>query len=113
VKISTILTSTLVAASASIFVTPASADMTDWRQYKQQQRIEQGVRSGQITRHEYHRLQGEQARIAEIERRAKRDGYVDPWERAQIRQAQNHASRRIYVEKHDGDSRWNRWRRWW
>ena len=112
-KISTILTATMLAATATLAVTPASADVIDRRQHNQQHRIEQGVRSGQITRHEYHRLQSQQAHIAALERRAERDGHVDRRERAQIRHAQNHASRHIYVEKHDGQSRWNRWRRWW
>ncbi len=93
---------------------PAFAGVIDKRQDNQEKRIEQGVRSGQLTRHEAARLEAGQARIAAMERRAKADGHVDPWERRQISAAQNRASRDIYREKHDGESRWtHRWRRWW
>lgn len=100
------------AAMLTAFVAgPAFADSIDRHQYNQQKRIEQGVRSGQLTRHEAQKLEAEQARIAAMERRAKSDGHVDPWERRQIGKAQAHASRDIYREKHDGEGRWRRW--WW
>ena len=112
-KLSALISATLLGATATLAVSPASADEIDRRQYWQQQRIQDGVRSGELNRWEYRRMQEEQARIAAMERRAKADGYVDGYERAQIRQAQNDASRQIYREKHDGESRWSRWYRWW
>ena len=113
-KVSAILTATVLATTAMLTVTPALADEIDRRQQTQQRRLEAGFRSGQLTRGEYLRLQAEQARIAQVERRAERDGRIDPYERAWISRAQNEASRHIYVERHDGESRWNRWyRRWW
>jgi hypothetical protein len=114
-KTTALIAATLTAGTAVLAAAPASADEIDWRQHRQQQRIEQGVRSGEINRWEYRRLQGEQARIAELERRAARDGHIDRYEREQIRQAQNDASRNIYRQSHDTDSRWGGWgwRRWW
>lgn len=86
----------------------------DANQAQQRARIEEGRRSGQLTRGEYERLSAEQERIAAMERRAKADGVVTPGERYAIRGAQNDASRHIWQEKHDGESRWSRWsRRWW
>jgi Spy/CpxP family protein refolding chaperone len=84
----------------------------DARQARQEWRIQQGVRSGQITRGEYADLEREQAYIRDLERRAKADGYLDPRERAVIHNAQDRASRHIAQETHDGDTRWNRWYRW-
>lgn len=89
----------------------ASADTIDRRQSNQESRIQQGVRSGEINRWEYRKLETEQARIRDMERRAKADGYVSPHERAQIDRAQDAASRHIYQEKHDTDRR-GFWRRW-
>ena len=85
----------------------------DRRQDRQQHRIERGVRSGEITPSEYHRLQAEQARIRQLEANAKRDGHISRHEAEQIRRAQNDASRHIRHEKHDGDRRggWWGWRR--
>ena len=81
----------------------------DARRANQEQRIEQGVRSGELTRGEYFRLETEQARIRQLERQAKADGYVSPAERARLRQAQDDASRHIYHEKHDSERRGWRW----
>ncbi len=86
----------------------------DANQARQRAQIEQGRRSGQITRSEYQQLMAEQDRIASMERRAKADGFADPAERRRIREAQESAGRQIYHESHDTDTRWNRWvRRWW
>jgi uncharacterized membrane protein YebE (DUF533 family) len=101
---------TVLSLSPVLLATTASADEIDRRQYNQEQRIRDGVRSGEITRRESYQLETEQARIRELERRAKADGRVDRNERAQIRNAQNAASQHIAQESHDGQRRW--WRRW-
>lgn len=82
----------------------------DRRQAIQDHRIEQGRRTGELTRLEAWRLRQEQARIAEMERRAKADGVVTYRERQVIKRAQDDASRHIYQESHDGQKSW--WRRW-
>lgn len=78
----------------------------DRREWRQEQRIRQGVRSGEITRGEYRHLETEQARIRQMERNALRDGHIDRYEAARIREAQNNASRHIYRESHDSQRRW-------
>ena len=107
-----LLTATALLATTTI----ASADYSssrgiDARQAEQERRIQQGVRSGDLTRGEYQRLEAEQARIRQIERQAKSDGYVSASERARISAAQNSASRHIYQEKHDGERRGWGWYR--
>ena len=85
----------------------------DRRQSIQEHRIQQGVRSGDITRREYRQLQAEQDRIRHLERSALRDGRVDRHEAARIREAQNAASRHIRAEASDNERRWySGWRRW-
>ena len=73
----------------------------DQHQARQQRRIVHGVRSGQLTPHEAHRLERQQRAIHHMERRAKADGVVTHAERRQIIQAQSRASRSIYNQKHD------------
>lgn len=86
----------------------------DARQAAQERRIQQGLRSGELTRREAHALAAEQARIRDLERRAQRDGRIDRHEAAEIRRAQNDAARHIYQETHDGQRRSSWWyRRWW
>ena len=73
----------------------------DQRQANQEQRIDQGIASGQLNQHETNRLEREQTRINRMEDRAKADGVVTKKERAKINHAQNRASRDIYRQKHD------------
>jgi len=97
---------TLIATTAT-----ASAHSTKWIdrvQDAQAQRIEQGRYSGELTRREYWRLKSEQAKIAELEAAAKRDGVVTSREYRAIRDAQQEASRHIYQETHDGQVSWFR-----
>ena len=102
----------LAALSASTLT--VSADVVDRRQGYQERRIQQGLRSGELTRREAAALEAEQARIRELERRAEADGRVDPYERARLRQAQNEASRHIAQESHDAERRGSGfWRRFW
>lgn len=74
------------------------------RQYNQQQRIGQGVRSGQLTPRETARLSREQAHIRAEERRYKSDGVLTGAERADLHRDLNAANRHIYNEKHDRQS---------
>src|SRR6185503_10602864 len=56
-------------------------------------RIEQGIRTGQLTPREAWRLRAQQARIERMEARARWDGVIDGRERARIEFAQNDLSR--------------------
>jgi hypothetical protein len=110
-----LLTLGLIAAGATAaHAYHPSGNGIDRRQGHQERRIEHGLRDGSLTGHEYRRLKQEQQRIEALERRAKRDGVITPYERQQIRGAQRDASRHIYHEQHDGQHRgWRRWVRWW
>ena len=72
------------------------------RNINQQKRIEQGVQSGSLTTREAGRLEGGESRISKKEARAGADGKVSAHEQQRIQKAENHESRRIYKEKHDG-----------
>lgn len=71
------------------------------REHRQERRINQGVRSGQLTRNEAHHLRNDEHRISAEKRIAKADGHVSPAERAQIRHDENRTSRAIYRDKHN------------
>jgi hypothetical protein len=73
----------------------------DQRQMNQEQRIDQGIASGQLNRREAARLDRQQDRIDRMEDRAEADGVMTRKERARIGAAQNRASRDIGHEKHD------------
>ena len=75
------------------------------RQENQQERIGQGVKSGELTAKEAARLERQQHRIQHEKREAKADGTVTKAERAELRARQNAASRNIARQKHDGQGR--------
>jgi hypothetical protein len=75
------------------------------RNINQQSRIEQGVKSGQLTNREAGRLERGQAHVNQMEARAGRDGHVGPYEQSRIQSAENRQSNHVYKEKHDNQTR--------
>ena len=103
--------STLVLALAALAALPviATAGSRDpgvnARQHHQQHRIQQGVRSGSLTRDEAKGLRDERRSIRQDERQYKSDGTLTRGERKDLHQDLNVASRAIYSEKHDAEAR--------
>lgn len=75
------------------------------RNVNQQERIKQGMESGQLTNQEAARMERGQARVERKEARAGADGHVGAREQHRIQTAENHQSRRIFRQKHDGQTR--------
>jgi hypothetical protein len=75
------------------------------RNINQQQRIEQGVKSGQLTNREVGKLENGQAKVDRAEARAGADGHVGKREQQNIQNAENQQSKRIYKQKHDAQTR--------
>jgi uncharacterized membrane protein YebE (DUF533 family) len=84
--------------------TPATPNI-DKRQARQEQRIQQGVKSGQLTPREAASLEKGQAKVQRMEDKAKADGKVTPKERARIEREQNKQDRRIARQKHDAQTK--------
>ncbi len=77
------------------------------RQANQRERVQQGVKSGELTRHEARKVVEGQRDIRQLERAYKSDGKLTARERADLHHEQNQASRAIYRQKHDKQSRPN------
>lgn len=92
--------STLPAFAQAPATTPSTPNL-DKREANQQRRIDQGVKSGQLTPQEAERLQKRQDRLTANEAKAKADGVVTNKERAQLQAEANRNSRAIAREKHD------------
>jgi len=71
------------------------------RMQNQQQRIDQGINSGQLTPKEAGRLQAREAKIKQDEARMKSDGQLTAKERKKLNKELDNASDRIYKQKHD------------
>ena len=75
------------------------------RQAEQQARINQGVRSGELTPEEARGLRTEQKLVRITKRAMKADGAVTPRERRVLNRQLNRTSRDIAREKHDSEKR--------
>ena len=94
--------------SLSAFAAGAAGTETprvDQRQARQEQRIDQGIASGTLTKPEARRMNRQQNRIDRAENQAKADGVVTAQERKTLTKAQNRSSRHIYRQKHDAQQR--------
>ena len=102
---------TLVAAAVlalSAFAASAAGTDTpriDKRQANQEQRIDSGLSSGELTKPEARRLTHQENRINKAEDKAKADGVVTAQEKKRLTKAQNKTSRHIYRQKHDAQAR--------
>lgn len=105
------LIASLTLAPAAILAqtpTPGQHDYNiNQRKTDQQDRIAQGVKSGQLTAGETSRLEHQEAGINREERgmRAQDNGHLTKADRQTIHQQQNQESRRIYRDKHNGKVR--------
>lgn len=95
---------TIAVACLGAFAQAASAPQTpgvDKREARQDQRIQQGVGSGQLNAKETYRLEKEQAAVNKAEDKAKADGTVTAKERRHLHKMQDRASHDIHKQKHD------------
>ena len=94
-----------LAASGAIFAqTPHNSTATpriDARAANQQQRIDQGVKSGSLTQTEAARLQARQDRMTAAQAKFKSDGVVTAKERTILTHMENKNSKRIHKHKHN------------
>jgi tellurite resistance protein len=82
---------------------PATPNL-DKREANQQQRIDQGVASGQLNAKETNRLDKREAKLAANEAVAKADGKVTRAERRKLQHEANRNSKAIYKQKHDAQT---------
>jgi hypothetical protein len=102
-------TSMLIAAVASLSCGIATAEETraqrdTERDTVQQERIEQGLKSGELSSKEAGQLERREAHVEGLESRAERDGKISNAEQARINSVQNRTSRAIYRQKHDAQT---------
>ncbi len=82
------------------------AEKVKKREKRQQNRIEEGVASGDLTKKETLKLEAKEAKLhREIKRDRKDGGGLTLKERAKIDAKQDKLSKQIYKEKHDDQKR--------
>jgi hypothetical protein len=81
------------------------AQQINARQQQQMDRIQAGLRTGSLTRSEYHNVMREQHEIRAMEQHFRADGFIDPREFQRLDRALDVASQNIRAEKHDSQAR--------
>jgi hypothetical protein len=102
------LSATLVLCASLFAVAPVRAlgatapQNIDRREQRQQRRIREGVRNGELTRRETRHLERRETRLNRAEWRARRSGgTLTSQERRRLNRQLNRSSRAIYRQKHD------------
>lgn len=91
----------LAAAALGAFAQTPFEQRVDNRQARQQQRIANGIDSGQLTAREAGRLERQQAGVARMESRFEADGSLSRREALRLENRQDRTSRHIAWQKHD------------
>jgi hypothetical protein len=89
-----------VLTTAAWAQTPAEQDQQ--RDVNQQQRIEQGLQSGQLSTKEAGSLERQEKHVDNMEARDLKNGSMSAGEQARLNAAQNKVSADIYADKHNG-----------
>ena len=97
-----ILTAAAVAA-IGLAAGAANAQGVDQRHWNQQERIHEGIRSGEVTPGERYRLERQQRSIhaQEARMRWRNGGHLSPRQRWILQHRENRASAHIYRSKHN------------
>lgn len=100
-----LLTATVVVLVVMMTAPWAWAGRVGNRQVKQNERIGQGVKSGELTRFETRKLVNEQRRIQQVKRSALSDGTLTRREKVGLEVRQDKANADIYRLKHNNRDR--------
>ena len=95
---------TVIVMANALSASAWSADVVErdqQRDINQQERIEQGLKSGELSTREAGQLEREQNRVDKIEARDLKDGSISAAEQAKLNSLENKASQDIYQQKHD------------
>ena len=98
---STFLAALIAAAALPVAAQTPSTPRVDQRQANQEARIQQGVKSGELTPKEAATLEKGQDKVQKMENKAVADGKVTPKERARLERAQNKQSKKIAKKKNN------------
>ena len=102
------MTLTRLALASSVLLCVAAQAQTTGSETKrnadQQQRIENGLKSGQLSTREAANIEHQEQRVNRTESRDLRDGTLSAADKAQIQREQNHVSNDIYRQKHDAQA---------
>src|ERR1700761_2188351 len=90
----------LLGLASSVAFAQTAADLDQQRNVNQQERIEQGLKSGELTTKEAGKLEAQQQHVDRMESNDLKDGHMSAGEQLRLDKAENAASSDIYKQKH-------------
>jgi len=96
-----LIITTACIAGLLIFSQAASAGNLKKRMHRQDQRIQQGIRSGEITPREARKLTRDQRKIRQLRRHYLSDGHLSKRDRKILNKRMDQSSKRIYRYKNN------------
>lgn len=100
-KLKLVIGSALVLFAATLTAEAQPTPVINHREHNQVRRINQGVRSGELTPSESAHLRARERSIRADKRIAKQTGTLSPGKRARLRHREARLSRAIYRKKHN------------
>lgn len=97
--------SLLILATIAALSLNAEAARNNNRERRQEARIAQGVKSGELTRKETRHLVKGQKKIDAYQKKAMADGEMSEKEKLHLEKMQDRQNRKIYRQKHDEQTR--------
>ena len=104
-KLKTLLLGIALVTFCAVGFSQTTKKKVNKRQVNQQQRINEGLRTGELTKKEAVQLEHQQKNIQQTKKAAKADGVVTKKEKAIINAKQNNASKNIAKKKHNAKDR--------
>ncbi len=101
----TVLLVTIILFAASGLFAQSGNKMLKKKQVQQIKKIEQGIKSGEITKIEAKKLHKQKKKISVLKKNAKKDGFVSPKEKSKQKKEVKKMDGKIYREKHDKQKR--------
>lgn len=101
----TLITILLFFASAFLLAQSTTTPKINKKQKNQITKIEQGVKSGELTKHETKKLAQQEAKLQIHKKIAKSDGKVTAKERKELNKEARRLDAKIYKQKHDKQKR--------
>jgi len=95
----------LIFTTSSIFPKNVKTPKINKKQKKQIVKINQGIKSGELTGKEAKKLLKQERKLQKQKKIAKSDGFISPKERTKLRKETKKMDAKIYKQKHDKQKR--------
>jgi hypothetical protein len=100
-----VLILTILLIGTSGLYAQSSTKIIKKKHIQQLKKIENGIKSGEITKVETKKLIKQERKLSKLNKKAKADGFISPKEKSKLKKEAKKLDNEIYKEKHDKQKR--------